>query len=196
MVTPKKFSGYNDSRDIFTSSSALGKTDRKGPTKMSHTFESFPQHDITEEMLRDAAKLFTENYGIWGSGTKMPGKLMPTNLLVLFFSSPLVGKRVTLTAKRLRDQCLPEAGQCFYVRATSNGQLIGNVFTSRWKWDGKTVCWVTQLVVHKNHRGKGIATMLLRHAMAESDGVYGIMSSHPYACVAAATTFGSKSPSC
>ncbi|TWU71603.1 hypothetical protein ED733_003298 [Metarhizium rileyi] len=33
--------------------------------------------------------------------------------------------------------------------------------------------------------------MLLRHVMANSDDIYGILSSHPFACAAAAATFGS-----
>ncbi|EXA53663.1 hypothetical protein FOVG_01397 [Fusarium oxysporum f. sp. pisi HDV247] len=149
---------------------------RSGPIRMEHTFQHIPQEDITDEMLRDAARLFTNNYGTWGPGSATPGR------------------RVKLNAKRLREQYLPENGQCWYVKATFNGKLIGNLFTSRWTWEGKKVCWVTQLVVCEEHRGKGIATMLLRYAMAGSDDVYGIMSSHPYACIAAAATFGSKCP--
>ncbi|EXA53662.1 hypothetical protein FOVG_01397 [Fusarium oxysporum f. sp. pisi HDV247] len=145
---------------------------RSGPIRMEHTFQHIPQEDITDEMLRDAARLFTNNYGTWGPGSATPGR------------------RVKLNAKRLREQYLPENGQCWYVKATFNGKLIGNLFTSRWTWEGKKVCWVTQLVVCEEHRGKGIATMLLRYAMAGSDDVYGIMSSHPYACIAAAATFG------
>ncbi|KAM0438519.1 hypothetical protein ACHAPT_001268 [Fusarium lateritium] len=150
---------------------------RKGPVKMSLSFETFPQRDVTDEMLEDAATLFSENYGIWGSGSK------------------LCRKRVKLNVKRLRDQCLPEDGDCWYTRALSDGQLVGHAFTSRWDWDGKRVCWVTQLVVHKNYRSNGIASILLRMAMAESDDVYGIMSSHPHACMAAASSFGGRQPS-
>ncbi|KAM5348931.1 hypothetical protein ACJ41O_008754 [Fusarium nematophilum] len=150
-----------------------GNLGRRRPAKMSLLFQTFSRTDITNEMLRDAAKLFTENYGIWGSG------------------SDLCGKRVTLTAKRLREQYLPEDGECWYTRVTSNGTLAGNAFTCRWHWNEKSVCWVTQLVVHKDYRGRGVAATLLRLSMADSDDVYGIMSSHPYACVAAAATFGS-----
>ncbi|UPL02583.1 hypothetical protein LCI18_013517 [Fusarium solani-melongenae] len=139
---------------------------------MSLSFQTFSQKDITDQLLQDAATLFTDHYGIWGSRSK------------------LCGRRVKLTAKRLRDQCLPENGDCSYTTAISDGQLVGHAFTCRWDWDGKRVCWVTQLVVHKEHRGKGIASTLLRLSRAESDNVYGIMSSHPYAFLATAASFG------
>lgn len=41
---------------------------------MSLSFHTLPQEDITDQMLGDAATLFTENYGIWGSGSKLCGK--------------------------------------------------------------------------------------------------------------------------
>ncbi|KAK7408898.1 hypothetical protein QQX98_008902 [Neonectria punicea] len=141
---------------------------------MSQLYETFPRDDLTDEMIADAARLFTENYGVWGGDSR------------------LRGKRVTLTAKRLREEYLPEDGECRYTRVTSDGKLVGNAFTSRWNWNGKRVCWVTQLVVHRDHRGKGIASILLKMSMVESDDVYGIMSSHPYACMAAATMFGTS----
>ncbi|KAM0343898.1 hypothetical protein ACHAPU_008061 [Fusarium lateritium] len=141
---------------------------------MSLTYETFAREDITEDMLNDAAKLFTENYGVWGDVSK------------------LHGKRITLTAKRLREQYLPVEGECWYTRVTSHGNLAGNLFTCRWSHGEKNICWVTQLVVHKDHRGRGIAGTLLRMSMANSDDMYGIMSSHPFACVAAAAVFGTS----
>ncbi|CAM1503449.1 Fc.00g082250.m01.CDS01 [Cosmosporella sp. VM-42] len=142
---------------------------------MEQSYKTVFAEEITDQMLEAAATLFTENYGTWGKRSKR------------------TGKPVTLSAKRLRDQYLPANTDCRYTMATtSDDTLVGNAFTCRWDWDGKNVCWVTQLVVHKEYRGKGIATTLLRMSMANSDDVYGIMSSHPYACVAAAATFGSK----
>ncbi|RSM18506.1 hypothetical protein CDV31_002642 [Fusarium ambrosium] len=139
---------------------------------MSLSFQAFPQKDVTNEMLHAAATLFSEHYGIWGNGAK------------------LSGKRVRVTPKRLQDQYLPEHADCYYTRALSEGRLVGHAITCRWDWDGKRVCWVTQLVVHREYRNQGIATALLRLARVESDDVYGILSSHSFACMAAATSFG------
>ena len=70
--------------------------------------------------------------------------------------------------------------------------LAGNVFACRWSYDNKTVCWVTQLVVHQDYRERGLATGLLNQLRQYDDDSYGVMSSHPAACLAAAKAFGSK----
>ena len=73
-----------------------------------------------------------------------------------------------------------------------DGNLAGNVFACRWMYHNKTVCWVTQLVVHQDYREHGLATGLLNQLRHYDDDIYGLMSSHPAACLAAARSFGSK----
>ena len=73
-----------------------------------------------------------------------------------------------------------------------DGSLAGNAFACRWAYDNKIVCWVTQLVVHQDYRERGLATGLLNQLRQYDDDIYGIMSSHPAACLAAAKAFGSK----
>jgi hypothetical protein len=73
-----------------------------------------------------------------------------------------------------------------------HGKLAGNAFACRWTVDGKTVCWITQLVVHGDYRERGIASGLLKRIEQDGDHAYGVMSSHPAACLAAAKAFGSK----
>ncbi len=73
-----------------------------------------------------------------------------------------------------------------------DGSLAGNAFACRWVYDIKTVCWVTQLVVHQDYRERGLATGLLNQLRHYDDDIYGLMSSHPAACLAAAKTFESK----
>jgi len=73
-----------------------------------------------------------------------------------------------------------------------DGSLAGNAFACRWVYDNKTVCWVTQLVVHQDYRERGLATGLLNQLRHHNDDIYGLMSSHPAACLAAAKAFGSK----
>ena len=53
------------------------------------------------------------------------------------------------------------------------------------------MCWVTQLVVHKDYRERGPATGLLSQ-LRQDDDAYGVMSSHPAACLAAAKAFSRK----
>lgn len=73
-----------------------------------------------------------------------------------------------------------------------DGSLAGNAFACRWVYDKKTVCWVTQLVVHQDYRERGLAMGLLNQLRHYNDDIYGLMSSHPAACLAAAKAFGSK----
>lgn len=97
-----------------------------------------------------------------------------------------------LSKNRLRAQYLPSNALCSYVRVTVDDRLAGNAFACRWSWQDKTVCWVTQLVVHSDFRERGLAAGLLNQLRQDGDAVYGLMSSHPAACLAAAKAFGSK----
>lgn len=114
-------------------------------------------------------------------------------IFFLVISNAFSGKPVKLGARRLREQYLPDpTTESYYVRVTVDGNLAGNAFCCRWKYNGQSVCWVTQLVVDRNYRERGLASGLLRALRSEADDIYGIMSSHPLACLAAASSFGSK----
>jgi GNAT superfamily N-acetyltransferase len=142
------------------------------------TTKLYQQYDgtqVTDSMLREASQLFNENYGIWGkeSGSKM-------------------GTRIKMSKDRLRAQLLPSNVPCSYVRVTVDGDLAGNVFACRWKYNGVPVCWVTQLVVHRDYRERGLAAGLLNELRQEDEDIYGVVSSHPAACLATAKAFGRK----
>jgi len=51
------------------------------------------------------------------------------------------------------------------------------------------VCWVTQLVVHRDYRERGLAVGLLNELRQDGDDMYALI---PAACLAAAKAFGSK----
>lgn len=104
-----------------------------------------------------------------------------------------IGTRVKLSKTRLRAQYLPDNALCSYVRVSVEDRLAGNAFACRWSHNGKAVCWVTQLVVHSDFRERGLAASLLNHLRQDDDVIYGLMSSHPAACLAAAKAFGSQS---
>lgn len=78
------------------------------------------------------------------------------------------------------------------MRVTVDGRLAGNAFACRWAYENKTVCWITQLVVHQDYRERGLAVGLLNQLRHDNNDIYGLMSSHPAACLAAAKAFGSK----
>lgn len=154
----------------------IESSSRKRPFAMfgEIKYQTFQGSEVSDLMLIAAAKLFSENYGIWGQG------------------SPKSGERVKLGPCRLRNQYLPGGVGCSYTMVTVDGTLAGNAFVARWKYNVSNICWVTQLVVHKDYRERGLARGLLQSLMADEDDVYGIMSSHPAACLASARSFRTR----
>jgi len=139
--------------------------------------ETFSGPDIIDDMLGQAAKLFSEHYGVWSEHAP----------------NHKPGSRVRMSAARLRKQCLPSKvlTDCIYGRYLKNGQLVGNAFACTWNYgySKRKVCWIMQLVVETSMRSQGIATNLLQ-ALRELDiSYYGIITSHPYACNAVAHAF-------
>jgi len=102
------------------------------------------------------------------------------------------GSRVRLSKDRLRAQYLPDHAKCSYIRVTVDGHLAGNAFACYWTSNDKFVCWVTQLVVDRNYRERGLALGLLNQLRQDDVDIYGLMSSHPAASLAAAKAFGGK----
>lgn len=56
----------------------------------------------------------------------------------------------------------------------------------------KKVVWITQLVVHSDHRGKQIAQTLLHSALGTECDCAGLVSSHPHAVLALEKAMGAK----
>lgn len=102
---------------------------------------------------------------------------------------------MSATPQKLKREYLRSEGESTssYTRAVIDGKAVAHAFVSRWKCEDWTVCWVTQLVVDKRFRRQGLATGVLKALRRNTDDVYGIVSSHPAACMAAAKAFGSKS---
>ncbi|KAF2023975.1 hypothetical protein EK21DRAFT_79750 [Setomelanomma holmii] len=143
-------------------------------------YEGFNSDQVTDEMLVEAAKLFSDNYGVWGAqAAENMGPFAKAN-------TP-----VRLSKAKLRNDYLSK-GSSSYVRVTVGGRLAGNAFACRWNVGDKIICWITQLVVHHEYRERGLAAGLLNETRMDGDDVYGVMSSHPAACLAAAKAFGSS----
>jgi hypothetical protein len=79
---------------------------------------------------------------------------------------------------RLRAQCLPKDTTCSFVRVTADSCLAGNAFACRWTYNNRTVCWITQLVVHRDYRECGLAVGLLNE-LKNDDDIYGLASLPP-----------------
>ncbi|KAJ8131581.1 hypothetical protein O1611_g2047 [Lasiodiplodia mahajangana] len=137
------------------------------------SYETFPGEKVTDHMLSEFAELFSENYGVWGK------------------ESPSPGKRISLSARRLRAQLLPDGAASSFSRLIVDGGIcVGYAFACRWSYNGVNVCWITQLVVRKDWRRRGVATKLVNAVREPTDDVFCIASSHPAACLAAARAFG------
>lgn len=65
-----------------------------------------------------------------------------------------------MTPGTLRKQILPEKGHNSLVRALVGSEVVGHAFTTRWTYEDRSVCWVTQLVVKGEWRRKNIATQV------------------------------------
>lgn len=102
-------------------------------------------------MFDEAVKLFSKHYGIWGEHSHNPD-----NFPVLFSLFSLlklsIGKRAKSSTRRPREQILPDPSKTYYVKVAVDGKFTGNAFACRWENDHKIICWVTQLVVHRDYR--------------------------------------------
>jgi GNAT superfamily N-acetyltransferase len=101
-----------------------------------------------------------------------------------------LGARVKMSAKKLREQVLPDGANNIYIRVLIDGKLAGNVFGTRWVYEGEgKMLWITQLCVSSDFRNQGIAKKLLETLLQEERG-FGILSSHPFAILAVLRVFG------
>lgn len=122
-------------------------------------------NDLSEKILSDCSELFSNHYGFWGPAAQ----------------SSLIGKRVKLSPCKLLDYL--KAPESWATLAYADDILIGYAFFMRLHIPHKGfVTWVTQFVVHADHRGQGLGTRLLRAIWSVSDQyAWGLVTANPYA---------------
>ena len=119
---------------------------------------------VTRDEIKEFSDLFSGHYGIYGA------------------SSPIKpGQRVELKPDRLRKWLSSDEAEAWAARA--DGILTGYAFVIRGRISPeRIVTWVTQLVVHRDYRDRGVAKRLLSAIWSFSDHfVWGLVSSNPYA---------------
>lgn len=118
--------------------------------------------DMDERLLKECSELFSEQYGRWGK------------------RGPRPGEPIRLGVNRLRA-FLPEGS--WAILARHRGALIGHAFGVRVQIpDRGVVTWVTQLVVHADHRHRGVAKDLLLTFCGFSNHFgWGLVTSNPFA---------------
>ncbi|KAI1435091.1 hypothetical protein GGR50DRAFT_694427 [Xylaria sp. CBS 124048] len=138
------------------------------------TYEVYDSERITTSMLSEAVEIFNESYNIWRTLSECGTE----------------ESRVQTTIRELREQLHPVGAMTYYVRVIVDKNPVGYAFACRWICGVEQICWITQLAVKPAHRERGLARGLLRKLRHSTDNIYGIMSPHPAACVAAASSFG------
>ncbi|KAJ7252130.1 hypothetical protein B0H12DRAFT_1234007 [Mycena haematopus] len=126
---------------------------------------------VTEDQLKACAGLFSSHYGVWSS----------------FVSPPLKPRaHVKMSAAKLRDQCFSDPEHSMLALCTADNAIVGHAFATVWQYNGSGICWITQLVVSRDYRERGIATGLLQLFPGPdfNCGTFGLVSSHPAACLA------------
>ncbi|KAI9819308.1 MAG: hypothetical protein M1827_007465 [Pycnora praestabilis] len=94
-----------------------------------------------------------------------------------------------MSPRKLEEQVLPSGANNIYIRVLIDNDLAGNVFGTRWVYEGRGMVWITQLCVSYRYRNQGIAKRLLE-TLREKECGFGILSSHPFAILAVLRVFG------
>jgi 2-polyprenyl-3-methyl-5-hydroxy-6-metoxy-1,4-benzoquinol methylase/GNAT superfamily N-acetyltransferase len=118
---------------------------------------------VTAELLDELAALYSTQYGVWGEG------------------SPKRSERIRLSPRRLREWLEHADSRLAY--ASLAGTVVGYAIAVQPKVQGLgVVSWVTQLVVHEDHRRRDVGKRLLYSIWEFSDHfAWGLVTANPYA---------------
>jgi len=117
---------------------------------------------VSEELIAEMSKLYSDHYGVWGTGGKHPGS------------------QVRLSSKSIRNWLVDDS---YVVWATLLGRFVGYAIAVHKPVDplGK-IAWITQFVVHKEHRRADVGKRLLFSMWRFSDFfAWGLLTANPYA---------------
>ena len=130
---------------------------------VSYHFLDSMSASANEDILSACAELYSNNYGIWSS------------------ESQNCGKRIKLSPAKISEWLgSANAAICY---AVYNNCIIGYaIYFSIMEEDLGVVTWITQLVVCKEYRHRGISKNILLSIWGFSDHkAWGIVSANPYA---------------
>jgi len=135
------------------------------------------------EVLSQCAQLFSNHYGIWSEHVPPPCK---------------PGSRIKMSLDKMRTTLLFDntCGVVVY-RIDDQSKVVGHAFFCTFESPSQgTVMWITQLVVHGEHRQRGVASELIRTIIQERvPTLVGIVSSNPVSLhVVRKYTAGDASP--
>jgi GNAT superfamily N-acetyltransferase len=127
-----------------------------------YQYDWLPGSLVQPDQLEQFSALYSEHYGIWGQ------------------NGPKPGQHVRLSPDRLRKWLTPDTS-VFWASALD--KLVGYAIAVRTKIPGGgVVAWVTQLVVHEDHRKQDVGKTLLFSIWRFSDFfAWALLSANPYA---------------
>ena len=119
-------------------------------------------HSMDPDLISEMSDLYSAHYGAWGRLGARPG-------------AP-----IRLSADHIRKYLTPDS---LVVWAKAFGSLIGYAIAIHAEVPGcGKVAWITQLVVHKDHRQVDVGKTLLFTIWKFSDHfAWGLLSANPYA---------------
>ncbi|KAI0309333.1 hypothetical protein OF83DRAFT_1072201 [Amylostereum chailletii] len=136
-------------------------------------FSSTLGTDVTQDQLQACARLFSQNYGVWGPKASKVNEYLKH------------GARVKMTPSKLKSHwCLGVPGCTILATCHAEEELVPHAFATTWDVGLGKIGWVTQLVVRQDYRQQGIATFLLGRLKQSQHTAFGLASSHPAACKA------------
>lgn len=131
---------------------------------IEHAYKWLPGSMVTNGLLQECADLYSNHYGKWSvSAPKTPNK------------------NISLSPDRIRKLLEPDSSNI--ALAYYEGKLVGYAISLRMNEPKYgMISWVTQLVVHFEHRNLGVGTSLLFSCWCFSNHfAWGLLTANPFA---------------
>lgn len=131
---------------------------------MEYEYSWLPGSLVTPDLLEELAALYSGHYGRWSAGA-------PRN----------PGQQIRLSSNRIGELLTPK--QSRLAMANLGGKVVGYAIAIQAKVPGYGfVSWVTQLVVHRDHRRRDVGKKLLFSIWNFTDHfAWGLLTANPYA---------------
>ena len=131
---------------------------------MSYKYGHYVGSLIPDDLLNKCSVLYSNHYGVWS-------RQSPTN----------PGERISLSPAKIKEWIISNYSVIVY--AELNDEIIGYAIAIQKKTNKhRVISWVTQLVVHSEHRHKDIGKTLLFSIWGFSNQyAWGLTTASPYA---------------
>jgi hypothetical protein len=161
--------------------------------RFSFLSQTEPNSSARSSLLSSCAGLFSSHYGCWSTDPANEAKLKQFRLKS--------GTRVKMTPERLANDLLFDCScDAALIHHFPSGELVGHAFFCTFEVSDLRdstsnlysnlnlpylTRWITQLVIHSDHRGKKLSVFLLSQALFDRPTTrfssVGLVSSHPAA---------------